>query len=444
MSDKKKNSKREKPLTREDVLKLIEEHGGPEGLDLSGRNLEGIDLSGEPTTLVPLHGINLSGANLQKANFSGAELIEANLSYADLIEANLSGSNLSRSNLSRSNLSGADLSLANLSRADLSVADLFVADLFEANLSRADLSVADFSEAKLSGADFSGADFSGADLSGADLIEADLSGANLSGANLSGANLSGADLSVADLSGANLSGADLGLARIAWTIFGDVDLSVAKGLDTVRHFGPSTIGMDTLQHSKGAIPEDFLRGCGISPWEIEVVRLYDPALTSGEISEILDVNIFRKRTDGPLYIGGIFISYSHADSKFVDKLYGELKESGAAVWLDRHDLVAGPLKEQIIRALRIQDIVILVLSKNSIDSDWVEHELEIARDKEKEEHRDVLCPIRLDDSWKTKVKGDVLWRQLKKKNVLDFSAWKTEKLSHQFEKLLDGIKIYYK
>ena len=399
MSDKKKNSKREKPLTREDVLKLIEEHGGPEGLDLSGRNLEGIDLSGEPTTLVPLHGINLSGANLQKANFSGAELIEANLSYADLIEANLSGSNLSRSNLSRSNLSGADLSLANLSRADLSVADLFVADLFEANLSRADLSVADFSEAKLSGADFSGADFSGADLSG---------------------------------------------ARIAWTIFGDVDLSVAKGLDTVRHFGPSTIGMDTLQHSKGAIPEDFLRGCGISPWEIEVVRLYDPALTSGEISEILDVNIFRKRTDGPLYIGGIFISYSHADSKFVDKLYGELKESGAAVWLDRHDLVAGPLKEQIIRALRIQDIVILVLSKNSIDSDWVEHELEIARDKEKEEHRDVLCPIRLDDSWKTKVKGDVLWRQLKKKNVLDFSAWKTEKLSHQFEKLLDGIKIYYK
>ena len=35
----------EKPLTREDMLRLIEEHGGPEGLDLSGRNLRGIDLS---------------------------------------------------------------------------------------------------------------------------------------------------------------------------------------------------------------------------------------------------------------------------------------------------------------------------------------------------------------------------------------------------------------
>jgi len=31
--------------TREEILKLIEENGGPEGLDLSGKDLSGIDLN---------------------------------------------------------------------------------------------------------------------------------------------------------------------------------------------------------------------------------------------------------------------------------------------------------------------------------------------------------------------------------------------------------------
>ena len=76
-------------------------------------------------------------------------------------------------------------------------------------------------------------------------------------------------------------------------------------------------------------------------------------------------------------------------------------------------------------------------------SDWVENELEIARKKEKEEERDVLCPVALDDSWKGKVEGDPLWRQLTKKVVLDFSRWKTKKFGPQFDKLVKGMKIHY-
>ena len=41
-------SAKEAPLseyTREEILKLIEENGGPEGLDLSGKDLSGIDLN---------------------------------------------------------------------------------------------------------------------------------------------------------------------------------------------------------------------------------------------------------------------------------------------------------------------------------------------------------------------------------------------------------------
>ena len=83
------------------------------------------------------------------------------------------------------------------------------------------------------------------------------------------------------------------------------------------------------------------------------------------------------------------------------------------------------------------------LSENSVKSDWVEAELKMARKKEKEEARDVLCPVCLDESWKSKVESSVLWGQLEKKYVIDFSGWKTKKFGPQFEKLLNGIKKYY-
>jgi hypothetical protein len=101
------------------------------------------------------------------------------------------------------------------------------------------------------------------DLSEIDLSGMDLRGTSLRGMDLHETNLSKADLGGADLSGANLSGANLNGAIMMWTIFGDVDLSDIKGLETVQHLGPSTIGIDTLFRSKGQIPEVFLRGAGV-------------------------------------------------------------------------------------------------------------------------------------------------------------------------------------
>ena len=53
---------------------------------------------------------------------------------------------------------------------------------------------------------------------------------------------------------ANLDGGNLGGAIIAHTVFVDVDLSTVKGLDTVHHYAPSSIGIDTIYRSKGKIP----------------------------------------------------------------------------------------------------------------------------------------------------------------------------------------------
>ena len=119
------------------------------------------------------------------------------------------------------------------------------------------------------------------DLSGADLFRADLGEANLGGANLSGARLSRTDLIWADL-----AGADLSWATAFKTAFIDVDLSQVKGLETVRHSGPSYIDTHTLNRSQGKIPEVFLRGCGFRDWEIEAAKLYRPDLGSDELTDI--------------------------------------------------------------------------------------------------------------------------------------------------------------
>ncbi len=37
----------------------------------------------------------------------------------------------------------------------------------------------------------------------------------------------------------------------------------------------------------------------------------------------------------------IFVSYSRSDSDFVDKLIGELEQSGLHVWVDREDIGGG-------------------------------------------------------------------------------------------------------
>ena len=52
-------------------------------------------------------------------------------------------------------------------------------------------------------------------------------------------------------------------ALVDITNFGNVDLRFAKGLETVKHWGPSTIGIDTTYKSRSRIPEVFLRGCGV-------------------------------------------------------------------------------------------------------------------------------------------------------------------------------------
>ena len=262
-------------------------------------------------------------------------------------------------------------------------------------------------------------------------------------ANLTGADLTGANLREADLGGANLREANLGGARLSATSFADVDLSSALHLNDVKFSGPCLINNETLIKSPG-LPVSFLRGCGLSDWEIESAKLFNPKLSPNEVVDII-YNIEKLRNESPIQIHNLFISYSHKDSDFVDFLEEFLNKRNIRFWRDVHDATAGPLEAQIFSAIDKNGTVLLILSEHSIESDWVEAEIEKARQLEKTSDRPLLCPIALDDSWKNCKWEKRLMSQIKKYNILDFSGWETNtNFEKDFEKLAKGLDLFYR
>ena len=127
--------------TRTDLLRLLQEGGSSEQLDVSGQDLRGINLIN----------CNLRGANLSQARLCEANLCGAKLSKADLYGADLRGTYLCWADLRGANLSEADLREASLIWADLQEADLCGANLDRATLYGAYLRGADLSWASLGG-----------------------------------------------------------------------------------------------------------------------------------------------------------------------------------------------------------------------------------------------------------------------------------------------------
>jgi uncharacterized protein YjbI with pentapeptide repeats len=398
-----------------------------------------IDLTRADLTGADLFDADLTGVKLGRANLFRANLWKANLKRADLSEAELADAYIKNGLLIGADLTGAILWRADLSRANLNEADLTGADLTEANLTDAKLGRANLERAQLIRADISKADLRGANLIGADLSDADLSGADLSEAHLREADLRGADLT-----GARLRANNFLNVRVGGTTFGSLDLREIIGLERISHYYPSSVSTATFFLSNGEIPRSFLRGCGLSDWEIEAMKLYNHNLSNEEILTI-QYRMYDLRATQALQISPLFVSYSHLDSEFVNKIGNHLKKKDIRYWRDIHDLKSGRIEKQIDRAIRYNPILLLVLSKNSLNSDWVEYEVRKATALEKEMSRDVICPVALDDSWKSSRWPERVMNKILDYSILDFSAWEDDtKFNVTFRKLIDGLGLFYK
>ena len=338
-----------------------------------------------------------------RPDLTEAYLYGAKLSGADLSGAGLRGANLcaylSRADLSRSDLSGADLSAADLYKADLNAAILR-----EANLRRAILREANLRESNLRGVTLSGANLYRADLSAADLSKADLVGANLFGAKFDGA----------DLSRANFTG-----ARAGGTNFAYVDLSTSGGLETIVHMAPSTIGIDTIYLSRGKIPEGFLRGCGVPARFVTYMGLL---------------------VESPKYYT-CFISYSSQDQEFAERPHADLQAKGVPCWFAAEDLKIGQkFQEKIEDSIRRHDKLLLVLSEKSIQSPWVEREVQAAFEREHKSKKLVLFPIRLDETVMETTKA---WAAdiRRTRHIGEFGQWREHNsYKKALERLLRDLK----
>lgn len=418
--------------------KWVEDNPGVQ-IDFVAADLRALDLSG-----YYLEGANLSRANLSGVDVSESNLIRANLSASILRDADLHGTHFRHANIVEADFSGANLQhtvffrgfldQATFAGADLTSAELVSAEFLRINFREANLTKSNFHYAQLSYPDFTGANLRESKFQDALLYKAELSQAVLTGADFIGTNFLETDLKQCDLSG----------TKMYRTVLANMDLSDAKGLEEVDHWGPSTIGVDTISKSRGQIPERFLQGCGLSDWEIEAARLYTPGLSNHEIDESL-YKIHDLRAGQAVQVSPLFISYSHKDSAFVDTLEQHLNRKGVRFWRDVHGLTSGRIETQIDRAIRQHPTLLVILSKHSFQSDWVEHEVRMARGLEKEKGWDVLCPIALDDSWTDSRWPKRMMEQIMEYNILDFSDWQNEvTFKHTFNKLIDGLELFYR
>ncbi len=314
----------------------------------------------------------------------------------------------------------ADFSGANLRRLRRGEPFVYV------SLKKANLRGADLRGANLLGADLAEADLSRTDLIGATLRKANLGGADLTGATVSNATLCEAYLAWTILSHANLRGADMTKCVMRATVVAGVDLSRVKGLETIEHEGPSTIGIDTIYRSGGNIPEVFLRGCGVSDDFIATI----------------------KAIAGGIQFYSCFISYSSKDQEFATRLYIDLQSNGVRCWFAPDDIQGGKkLHEQLDIAIRVHEKLLLILSPHSMNSEWVKTEIATAREREVQEKKQVLFPIRLVDfetirKWKCfdSDRGKDSAREIREYFIPDFSNW-TEPASYRkaFDRLLRDL-----
>lgn len=257
-----------------------------------------------------------------------------------------------------------------------------------------------------SGINFSKTNLTGCILKGANLSFSNLSYANFQMANLRRANLSfailhGANFDEANLTLANLVGADLTNAKFWETVLARTNFDNANGLEKIIHPGPSIIDHRTFLKSPN-LPVPFLKGIGMP---LDIIDGYQKFIRNRKTKSC-------------------FISHSSKDSEFVEKLYYNLQEKKVRCWYAPKDLGYGAkFRGEIGKLIKNSDKFIVVLSSNSINSYWVEDEIEAAIESEIENKVEKIIPIMIDvDVLKEKKEW---FRKIKRSlNIADFSDWK--------------------
>lgn len=97
-------------------------------------------------------------------------------------------------------------------------------------------------------------------------------------------------------------------------------------------------------------------------------------------------------------MSSIFLSYSHIDKPFANRLATDLRQKGHYTWIDDSEIKVGDsLIEKIREGIDKADYLGAIISQSSINSDWVKKELDIAMNQEIQGKKIKVLPILLSD-----------------------------------------------
>ena len=92
----------------------------------------------------------------------------------------------------------------------------------------------------------------------------------------------------------------------------------------------------------------------------------------------------------------VFISYSTKDRGFVEQLARDLQANFVTPWFDRWEMLPGEsLIQKIGSGILTNGYFVVVLSPNSVDSEWVQKELAVALNREFKQHNVQVIPALL-------------------------------------------------
>jgi hypothetical protein len=217
-----------------------------------------------------------------------------------------------------------------------------------------------------------------------------------------------------------LDESDFSTTNLFLNAFASVSLRDVRGLDAIGRVPQyNSIGIDTFFDS-GGLPESFLRESDVPEEFIQ----YAASLVGKAIEHY-----------------SCFLSYSSKDDEFARRLYNDLQGKNIRTWYAPEDLKIGDrFRLRIDESIRIHDKLVLILSANSVASDWVETEVESALERERKEGKEVLFPIAIDDeaftsqqSWAADIR--------RKRHIGDFRKWKShDDYTNAFDRLVRDLK----
>ncbi|QDW35784.1 toll/interleukin-1 receptor domain-containing protein [Bradyrhizobium sp. KBS0727] len=308
-----------------------------------------------------------------------------NLRDVDLRNADLTDRDLSNVDFSGSNLSKVDFSRSRLDSRDINGTFTGYTDLTGCNLTRSKWAPSRLHYVRANNADFSHAEFNGVTLDHCQLQNAKFA----------------KTLIAAEFDSTDIKGADFKDSYIFASSFFGMDLSAADNLNLASYHGDSRIDYQTIKLSQ-SVPPPLLAACGVAAFHIPYIDA-----------------ISKNSAKHP----SCFISYSAHDHKFIERFRNELSNNGIRTWFAPRDLSFGASTRDVIEAqIRSHDRLIVVLSKSSLQSQWVQFEVETALELERRKKGEIIIPVCIDDS---PFKSRVSWARhlVRTRNIARYENW---------------------